>query len=221
MRTCGYFNASFWGVDNSWIKATQCRFDERLDSVGCIYSLPFIRNHDFARNGTKGLIFMAFRVFSKAFHKMLKKETVNLSLKYAILCLSLCLVHCYLTNHFFGDCLLLRWTGTPSRIFLSVARSSFWPARSCNGTLSSYFLIFLLQYNTMPLAVKIESPIQLMSRSAGKLPDRKKFHRWREFRRKNGDGCRQDNDPCQHPYRFFYYDALPTVVFKDTEPALS
>ena len=41
----------------------------------------------FARNGTKGCIFKAFWVFSKTFHKSLKKETVNLSLKKAHLCL--------------------------------------------------------------------------------------------------------------------------------------
>ena len=52
-------------------------------------SLPVIRNHNFARNGTKGFIFKEFGAFSKAFHEMLKKETVNLSLKNAILCLEL------------------------------------------------------------------------------------------------------------------------------------
>jgi hypothetical protein len=95
--------ASFWGLDtalvscphfegmNPEIKATFCRFDARLDSVGWIYPLPFIRNHGFARNGTKGCIFKAFRAFSKAFHRMLKKETVNLSLKNTILCLELCI----------------------------------------------------------------------------------------------------------------------------------
>ena len=93
--------ASFWGLDtalvscphfegmNSKIKATQCRFDERPDSVGWIYSLPFIRNHDFARNGTKAHVFKAFRAFSKTFQKMLKKGTVNLILKIAILCFRL------------------------------------------------------------------------------------------------------------------------------------
>lgn len=53
-----------------------------------IFSLPFIRNHDFARNSTKCWIFKAFGVFSKAFHEILKKETVNSSLKNAILCLN-------------------------------------------------------------------------------------------------------------------------------------
>ena len=59
-----------------------------LDFVGRIYSLPFIRNHGFARNGTKGYVFKAFRAFLKTFHEMLKKETVNLNLKIAILCLN-------------------------------------------------------------------------------------------------------------------------------------
>lgn len=53
---------------------------------------------------------MAFRLFSYRLHERLKKETVNLSLKYAILCLSLCLVHCYLTNHFCGDCLFFEYS---------------------------------------------------------------------------------------------------------------
>jgi hypothetical protein len=104
--------ASFWGLDtalvscphfegmNSEIKATLCRFDLRLGFVGWFYSLPFIRNHCFARNGTKGWIFKDFRVFSKAFHEMPKKETVNLSLKNANLCLGFALVHFILTNHF-------------------------------------------------------------------------------------------------------------------------
>ena len=56
-------------------------------------SLPFIRNHNFARNGTKGWIFKTFRVFSKAFYKRLKKETVNLRLENAILCLNVILVN--------------------------------------------------------------------------------------------------------------------------------
>ena len=53
---------------------------------------------------------MAFRLFSYRLHERLKKETVNLSLKYVILCLSLCLVHCYLTNHFCGDCLFFEYS---------------------------------------------------------------------------------------------------------------
>ena len=65
-----------------------------------ISSLPFIRNHDFARNSTKGFIFKAFRVFSSRLHGRLKKETVNLSLKNANLCLGFALVHFILTNHF-------------------------------------------------------------------------------------------------------------------------
>ena len=39
-------------------------------------------------------------MISKAFHEMLKKETVNLSLKNANLCLGFALVHFILTNHF-------------------------------------------------------------------------------------------------------------------------
>ena len=93
--------ASFWGLDTAWvacphfegmnseIKATLCRFDLRLGFVGWFYSLPFIRNHGFARNGTKAHVFKAFRAFSKTFQKMLKKGTVNLSLKIAILCFRL------------------------------------------------------------------------------------------------------------------------------------
>ena len=51
-----------------------------------IFSLPFIRNHDFARNSTKGFISKAFRAFPSRLHGRLKKETVNLSPKNAILC---------------------------------------------------------------------------------------------------------------------------------------
>ena len=50
-----------------------------------VYSLPFIRNHDFARNSIKGFVFKAFRVLSSRLHGRLKKETVNLSLKNGIL----------------------------------------------------------------------------------------------------------------------------------------
>ena len=65
-----------------------------------VYPLPFIRNHVFARYGTKGFIFKAFQVFSSRLHGRLKKETVNLSLKNANLCLRFALVHFILTNHF-------------------------------------------------------------------------------------------------------------------------
>ena len=53
-----------------------------------IVSLPFIRNHVFARNDTKGAVFKAFQAFSKGVHEMQKKKTVNLRFKNAILCLT-------------------------------------------------------------------------------------------------------------------------------------
>ena len=84
-----------------------------------IFSLPFIRNHDFARNSTKGFIFKAFRVFSSRLHGRLKKETVNLSLKNANLCLMFALVHFILTNHFCGESL-----------FLWLQRRAFWGVKS-------------------------------------------------------------------------------------------
>lgn len=65
---------------------TKSRFDERADFSARIVSLPFIRNHGFARNDTKGAVFRAFPTFSKAFHEMPKKKTVNLRLKNAVLC---------------------------------------------------------------------------------------------------------------------------------------
>ena len=67
---------------------TKSRFDERADFSAQIASLPFIRNHCFARNDIKGAVFRAFPAFSKPFHEMPKKKTVNLTLKNAILCLS-------------------------------------------------------------------------------------------------------------------------------------
>lgn len=73
---------------NAESRTTKSLFDERADFSARIVSLPFIRNHAFARNGTKGFIFKDFGAFSKAFHKMLKKETVNLSFKNAVLCLT-------------------------------------------------------------------------------------------------------------------------------------
>ena len=53
-----------------------------------IVSLPFIRNHAFARNDTKGAVFRAFPAFLKPFHEMPKEKTVNLRLKNEILCLT-------------------------------------------------------------------------------------------------------------------------------------
>ena len=73
---------------NAEIKATKSRFDERTDFSARIVSLPFIRNHGFARNDTKDAVFRAFPAFSKAFHEMPKKKTVNLRLKNVILCLT-------------------------------------------------------------------------------------------------------------------------------------
>ena len=71
---------------NAEIKATTRCFDERADFSSRIASLPFIRNHGFARNDTKGAVFEAFPAFSKPFLEMPKKKTVNLSLKNAVLC---------------------------------------------------------------------------------------------------------------------------------------
>lgn len=73
---------------NAEIKATKSCFDERADFSARIVSLPFIRNHGFARNDTKGAVFRAFPAFSKPFHEMPKKKTVNLRLKNAVLCLA-------------------------------------------------------------------------------------------------------------------------------------
>ena len=73
---------------NAEIKATKSRFDERADFSAQTVSLPFIRNHGFARNDTKGAVFRAFPAFSKAFLEMPKKKTVNLSIENAILCLT-------------------------------------------------------------------------------------------------------------------------------------
>lgn len=73
---------------NAEIKATKSRFDERTDFSARIVSLPFIRNHGFARNDIKGAVFKAFPAFSKAFHEMPKEKTVNLSIENANLCLT-------------------------------------------------------------------------------------------------------------------------------------
>ena len=68
-------------------------------------SLPFIRNHNFARNSTKGLIFKAFWLFPDRLIRRLKKKTVNLSIKNEILRLRFGWVHFILTNHFCVGCL--------------------------------------------------------------------------------------------------------------------
>lgn len=73
---------------NAESKATKSRFDERADFSAQIASLPFIRNHAFARNDTKSAVFRAFPAFSKAFPEMPKKKTVNLSIENAVLCLA-------------------------------------------------------------------------------------------------------------------------------------
>ena len=71
---------------NAEIKATKRCFDERSDFSARIASLPFIRNHVFARNDIKSAVFRAFPAFSKAFLEMSKKKTVNLSIENAVLC---------------------------------------------------------------------------------------------------------------------------------------
>jgi hypothetical protein len=81
---------------------TKSRFDERADFSAQIASLPFIRNHAFARNSTKRWFFKAFGVFSKAFYEMPKKETVNLRLENANLCLAFGWEHFIFTNRFCG-----------------------------------------------------------------------------------------------------------------------
>ena len=73
---------------NAEIKATKRCFDERADFSARIVSLPFIRNHGFARNDIKSAVFRAFPAFSKAFLEMPKKKTVNLSIENANLCLT-------------------------------------------------------------------------------------------------------------------------------------
>ena len=72
------------------LKTRSCfltRFMRRCPRI--VYPLPFIRNHNFARYGTKGCVFKAFRAFPSHLQGRLKTETVNLSLKNAILCLKL------------------------------------------------------------------------------------------------------------------------------------
>ena len=73
---------------NAESSTTKSRFDERVDFSARIASLPFIRNHSFARNDTKGAVFRDFPAFSKAFPEMPKKKTVNLSIENAVLCLT-------------------------------------------------------------------------------------------------------------------------------------
>ncbi|UKI12248.1 MAG: hypothetical protein L6V84_05765 [Oscillospiraceae bacterium] len=76
---------------NAEIKATKSRFDERADFSARIVSLPFIRNHVFARNDTKGAVFRAFPAFSKPFLWMQKKrKTVNLSIEKCNFVFNLC-----------------------------------------------------------------------------------------------------------------------------------
>ena len=73
---------------NAESSTTKSRFDERADFSAQIASLPFIRNHGFARNDTKSAVFKDFSAFSKAFLEMPKKKTVNLSIENAVLCLT-------------------------------------------------------------------------------------------------------------------------------------
>ena len=81
------FAPSFWGHEcrnqgNNTSLWRKSRFFAQ------IVSLPFIRNHGFARNDTKGAVFKDFSAFSKAFLEMPKKKTVNLSIENANLCLT-------------------------------------------------------------------------------------------------------------------------------------
>lgn len=71
---------------NAESSTTKSRFDERADFSAQIASLPFIRNHGFARNDIKSAVFKDFPAFSKPFLGMPKKKTVNLSIENAILC---------------------------------------------------------------------------------------------------------------------------------------
>lgn len=75
-----------------------------VNPPNCV-SLPFIRNHAFAPNSTKCLFFKAFRWFSSRLQGRLKKENVNLSLKNAILCLSIDWVHFIHMSHPLVKCL--------------------------------------------------------------------------------------------------------------------
>ena len=90
MRHWYRFKTSFWGIDmktassrasrlhsegmNAEIKAKKSRFDERADFSARIASLPFIRNHGFARNDTKGAVFRAFPAFFKTFSRNAERE---------------------------------------------------------------------------------------------------------------------------------------------------
>ena len=73
---------------NAESSTTKSRFDERSDFSARRVSLPFTRNHGFARNNIKSAVFKAFLAFSKAIHEMPKEKTVNLTLKNAVLCLT-------------------------------------------------------------------------------------------------------------------------------------
>ena len=103
-------------MSSCFLTRSMCRFPR------IVYSLPFIRNHDFTRNSTKDWIFKDFRMFSKAFYKRLKKETVNLRIENAILCLKFALVHFILTNHFCSG-----------RLFLWLQRRTFWGVKEKSG----------------------------------------------------------------------------------------
>lgn len=100
---------------NAEIKATKSRFDERADFSARIASLPFIRNHGFARNDTKCAV---FRAFSKAFLEMPKKKTVNLRLKNAVLCFGV-----VSTNNFAASV----------GVFLCLQRGRYWGMKISNA----------------------------------------------------------------------------------------
>lgn len=59
---------------NAESSTTKSRFDERADFSARIASLPFIRNHGFARNDTKGAVFRAFPAFFKTFSRNAERE---------------------------------------------------------------------------------------------------------------------------------------------------
>ena len=103
---------------NAEIKATKRCFDERADFSDQIASLPFIRNHGFARNDTKGAVFKAFPAFSKAFLEMSKKKTVNLRLKNAVLCFGV-----VSTNNFAASV----------GVFLCLQRGRYWGMKISNA----------------------------------------------------------------------------------------
>ena len=81
------YTPSFWGHEcrNQGDKKSLWR---KSRFFAQIVSLPFIRNHAFARNDIKGAVFKAFPAFLRAFLEMSKKKTVNLSIENAVLCLT-------------------------------------------------------------------------------------------------------------------------------------